>query len=89
MILIGDEAVNGNESSWSMDCSTVVRVKTLHISSPILAAKSPFFYKVWFSFCSEVILIVSFSIITSSCYLSHEIFIYISLFIFCSSSQMG
>lgn len=44
--LIGDEAVNGNESSWSMDCSTVVRVKTLHISSPILAAKSPFFYKV-------------------------------------------
>jgi hypothetical protein len=29
-----------------MDCSTVVRIKTLHISSPILAAKSPFFYKV-------------------------------------------
>lgn len=44
--LAGDEAANGNESSWSMDCSTVVRVKTLHISSPILAAKSPFFYKV-------------------------------------------
>lgn len=43
----GDEAVNGNESSWSMDCSTVVRVKTLHISSPILAAKSPFFYKLF------------------------------------------
>jgi hypothetical protein len=41
-----DEAGDGNESSWSMDCSTVVRVKTLHISSPILAAKSPFFYKV-------------------------------------------
>lgn len=45
-ILPGDEAELGNLSSWSMDCSTVVRVKTLHISSPILAAKSPFFYKV-------------------------------------------
>ncbi|EEF50620.1 BTB/POZ domain-containing protein POB1 [Ricinus communis] len=43
----GDEAVDGNESTWSMDCSTVVRVKTLHISSPILAAKSPFFYKLF------------------------------------------
>ncbi|KAH8488764.1 hypothetical protein Peur_059600 [Populus x canadensis] len=42
-----DEAGDGNESSWSMDCSTVVRVKTLHISSPILAAKSPFFYKLF------------------------------------------
>ncbi|PPS00885.1 hypothetical protein GOBAR_AA19786 [Gossypium barbadense] len=40
-----DEDENRNESSWSMDCSTVLRVKTLHISSPILAAKSPFFYK--------------------------------------------
>lgn len=29
-----------------MDCSKVVRVIELHISSPILAAKSPFFYKV-------------------------------------------
>ncbi|KAJ6404311.1 hypothetical protein OIU84_012481 [Salix udensis] len=43
----GDEAADDNESSWSMDCSTVVRVKTLHISSPILAAKSPFFYKLF------------------------------------------
>ncbi|XWS76933.1 hypothetical protein CRYUN_Cryun01aG0219600 [Craigia yunnanensis] len=43
----GDEDANSNESSWSMDCSTVVRVKTLHISSPILAAKSPFFYKLF------------------------------------------
>ncbi|OAY49070.1 BTB/POZ domain-containing protein POB1 [Manihot esculenta] len=43
----GDEAPDGNESAWSMDCSTVVRVKTLHISSPILAAKSPFFYKLF------------------------------------------
>ena len=50
-ILVGDEAANSNDSDWGMDCSTVVRVKTLHISSPILAAKSPFFYKVivlWF-----------------------------------------
>ncbi|GAY51395.1 hypothetical protein CUMW_133900 [Citrus unshiu] len=46
-LVMSDEAANGNESSWSMDCSTVVRVKTLHISSPILAAKSPFFYKLF------------------------------------------
>ncbi|GMH00450.1 hypothetical protein Nepgr_002289 [Nepenthes gracilis] len=43
----GDEAAHSNDSSWSMDCTTVVRVKTLHISSPILAAKSPFFYKLF------------------------------------------
>ncbi|GAB4861648.1 Boi protein [Ancistrocladus abbreviatus] len=43
----GDEAAQSNDSSWSMDCSTVVTVKTLHISSPILAAKSPFFYKLF------------------------------------------
>ncbi|KAI5345748.1 hypothetical protein PRUPE_2G182300 [Prunus persica] len=43
----GDEAANSNDSDWGMDCSTVVRVKTLHISSPILAAKSPFFYKLF------------------------------------------
>ncbi|KAB2052392.1 hypothetical protein ERO13_A12G110300v2 [Gossypium hirsutum] len=43
----GDEDANSNESSWNMDCSTVLRVKTLHISSPILAAKSPFFYKLF------------------------------------------
>ena len=43
----GDEDANSNESSWSRDCSTVLRVKTLHISSPILAAKSPFFYKLF------------------------------------------
>ncbi|XP_076924964.1 BTB/POZ domain-containing protein POB1-like isoform X2 [Bidens hawaiensis] len=40
----GDEGANDLDSNWSMECSTVVRVKTLHISSPILAAKSPFFY---------------------------------------------
>ncbi|KAL5796076.1 hypothetical protein ACOSQ2_000896 [Xanthoceras sorbifolium] len=43
----GDETIISNDLSWSMDCSTVVRVKTLHISSPILAAKSPFFYKLF------------------------------------------
>ncbi|CAN1189591.1 BTB/POZ domain-containing protein POB1 [Linum perenne] len=41
----GDDAPSGSESGWSMDCSTVLRVNTIHISSPILAAKSPFFYK--------------------------------------------
>ncbi|KAG6636655.1 hypothetical protein I3843_11G123300 [Carya illinoinensis] len=40
-----DEAAPGKDSLWSMDRATVLRVKTLHISSPILAAKSPFFYK--------------------------------------------
>ncbi|GMH17285.1 hypothetical protein Nepgr_019126 [Nepenthes gracilis] len=44
---IGNEAAHSDDSSWSMDCSTVVRVKILHISSPILAAKSPFFYKLF------------------------------------------
>ncbi|XP_059634291.1 BTB/POZ domain-containing protein POB1-like [Cornus florida] len=43
----GEEAADINDSNWSMDCSTVLRVKTLHISSPILAAKSPFFYKLF------------------------------------------
>ncbi|KDP25348.1 hypothetical protein JCGZ_20504 [Jatropha curcas] len=44
---LGDDASTSNDSSWNMDCSTVLRVKTLHISSPILAAKSPFFYKLF------------------------------------------
>lgn len=43
----GDEGDNSNDSSWSMECSTILRVQTLHISSPILAAKSPFFYKLF------------------------------------------
>ncbi|CAI0416976.1 unnamed protein product [Linum tenue] len=43
----GDDAPTGSESGWSMDCSAVVRVNTIHISSPILAAKSPFFYKLF------------------------------------------
>ncbi|KAK6935476.1 BTB/POZ domain [Dillenia turbinata] len=45
--LVGDDVCHGNDPGWSMDCSTVLRVKTLHISSPILAAKSPFFYKLF------------------------------------------
>ncbi|RWR80254.1 BTB/POZ domain-containing protein POB1 isoform X1 [Cinnamomum micranthum f. kanehirae] len=43
----GDEAAHSNDSSWSMDCSTVLKVKSIHISSPILAAKSPYFYKLF------------------------------------------
>ncbi|KAK4415883.1 BTB/POZ domain-containing protein POB1 [Sesamum alatum] len=43
----GDEAAHSDDSSWSEDGSRVLRVKTLHISSPILAAKSPFFYKLF------------------------------------------
>ncbi|KAL8208084.1 hypothetical protein R6Q57_007496 [Mikania cordata] len=45
--LSGDEGANDIDSNWSMECSTILRVKTLHISSPILAAKSPFFYKLF------------------------------------------
>ncbi|GKB79962.1 BTB/POZ domain-containing protein POB1-like protein [Tanacetum coccineum] len=43
----GDEGANDIDSNWSMECYTVLRQKTLHISSPILAAKSPFFYKLF------------------------------------------
>ncbi|KAH9310373.1 hypothetical protein KI387_025408, partial [Taxus chinensis] len=44
----GDDSVNSNISaSWGMDCSTVLRVRTIHISSAILAAKSPFFFKLF------------------------------------------
>ena len=43
----GNEAEVGNNSAWNMDCSTVVRIKTLHISPLILAAKSPFFYELF------------------------------------------
>ncbi|PIA34471.1 hypothetical protein AQUCO_03700025v1 [Aquilegia coerulea] len=43
----GEEAAENSDSSWSMDCSVVLRVRSLHISSPILAAKSPFFYKLF------------------------------------------
>ncbi|KAK4364156.1 hypothetical protein RND71_015514 [Anisodus tanguticus] len=43
----GDEAANSDDSTWNCDSPRVVKVKTLHISSPILAAKSPFFYKLF------------------------------------------
>ncbi|KAL3624412.1 Boi protein [Castilleja foliolosa] len=43
----GDEAASSDDSNWSEDGSRVLGVKTLHISSPILAAKSPFFYKLF------------------------------------------
>ncbi|CAK7335658.1 unnamed protein product [Dovyalis caffra] len=39
----GDVAGPSSDSSWSMDCSAVLRVKSIHISSAILAAKSLFF----------------------------------------------
>lgn len=42
----GDEATNADDSSWNFDSPRIIKVETLHISSPILAAKSPFFYKV-------------------------------------------
>ncbi|CAN6994300.1 unnamed protein product [Brassica rapa subsp. trilocularis] len=44
--LSGDDDAS-SEPNWGMDQSTVVNVKELHISSPILAAKSPFFYKLF------------------------------------------
>ena len=71
IVLVGDEAANSNDSNWSMDCSTVVRVKTLHISSPILAAKSPFFYKVDTNFLpvQPCILLLRTSLLRSFCIL--------------------
>ncbi|XVF13029.1 hypothetical protein REPUB_Repub08aG0172200 [Reevesia pubescens] len=44
---IGNDTTHSNDLPWNMDGSTVLRVKTIHISSPILAAKSPFFYKLF------------------------------------------
>ncbi|CAA0838941.1 BTB/POZ domain-containing protein POB1 [Striga hermonthica] len=41
-----DEAAESDDSIWE-DGPRVLRVKTVHISSPILAAKSPFFYKLF------------------------------------------
>ncbi|KAK6142748.1 hypothetical protein DH2020_023096 [Rehmannia glutinosa] len=43
----GDEAANSDDSNWSEDGSRVIRVKSLHISSPHFSAKSPFFYKLF------------------------------------------
>jgi hypothetical protein len=36
----------GFDSSWAVVGTPVLRVKTIYISSAILAAKSPFFFKV-------------------------------------------
>ncbi|XP_021757599.1 BTB/POZ domain-containing protein POB1-like [Chenopodium quinoa] len=46
-IIDGDETLQNSDSPLNMDCSVVLPVKTIHISSPILAAKSPFFYKLF------------------------------------------
>ncbi|KAK7366706.1 hypothetical protein VNO80_08703 [Phaseolus coccineus] len=43
----GDEVSHGNDSLLDMSWSKVLRVRTIHISSPILAAKSPFFYELF------------------------------------------
>jgi len=42
----GDEEADSNDLSWSMESSIIIRVQTLDISSTILAAKIPLFYKV-------------------------------------------
>jgi len=36
-----------SDSSWSMECTQILKVKSIYISSAILAAKSPFFYKLF------------------------------------------
>ncbi|KAL3331441.1 hypothetical protein AABB24_034987 [Solanum stoloniferum] len=42
-----DEESENDDSSTDMDSSNPLHVRTLHISSPILAAKSRFFYKLF------------------------------------------
>lgn len=42
-----DDYLAPGTCSWSMDSGIVLKVKTLHISSAILAAESPFFYKLF------------------------------------------
>ncbi|CAN4095221.1 unnamed protein product [Withania somnifera] len=45
---LGDgEASKSTDLSTSMDSATALRSRSIHISSPILAAKSPFFYKLF------------------------------------------
>lgn len=44
----------GHGPSWGMDCSTLVNVRTIHISSAILAAKSPFFLQTFFKWHAGV-----------------------------------
>ncbi|CAL5053054.1 unnamed protein product [Urochloa decumbens] len=43
---VGEDG-ESSDSSWSMECTQVLRVKSIYISSAILAAKSPFFYKLF------------------------------------------
>ncbi|KAK9074288.1 hypothetical protein SSX86_006885 [Deinandra increscens subsp. villosa] len=47
MIKESVSASDDNFSNWTMGSSKPVAVKILHISSPILAARSPFFYKLF------------------------------------------
>ncbi|KAI4372624.1 hypothetical protein MLD38_010831 [Melastoma candidum] len=42
-----DAAAETSDTALEMACSTVLRVEILHISSLLLAAKSPFFYKLF------------------------------------------
>lgn len=42
----GDDGGAASGGSWSMDTAVVLSSKIVHISSAILAAKSPYFYKV-------------------------------------------
>ncbi|KAL8103143.1 BTB/POZ domain-containing protein At2g46260-like [Apium graveolens] len=41
------ESFSEEEATWSKDFSAVSRVKTIHISSAVLAIKSPYFYKLF------------------------------------------
>jgi hypothetical protein len=43
-LAVDDE--HGIDSSWTVVSTPVLRVNTIYISSAILAAKSPFFFKV-------------------------------------------
>ncbi|EFJ38838.1 ubiquitin-protein ligase, POB1 [Selaginella moellendorffii] len=45
--MAGNQDQMQSTSSWNSESSTVLRVKTIHISSAILAAKSRFFYKLF------------------------------------------
>ncbi|KAF9689275.1 hypothetical protein SADUNF_Sadunf01G0075000 [Salix dunnii] len=49
----GDIAGPSSDSSWSIDYSSVLRVKSMHISSAILAAKSLFFHELFLNGIKE------------------------------------
>jgi hypothetical protein len=46
LLFLSGEDGESSDSSLNMECNQVLRVKSIYISSAILAAKSPFFYKV-------------------------------------------